>query len=473
MTACRGLRTAGITFAISLLAPPALAQASAKQAGPGSHGSTLVGVVIDSVHGGGLAGATVLLDGTTHVATAESDGKFRIDNIPPGDYRIAVFHPLLDTLDLAIGTTPLRLGPDSVLRITLGTPSAGTLVARRCSPSSLRLGPGAVAGHVLHPDSDAPLAGVRVSIVWTELDISKENGLRRLPRMREASTDSSGRFMICGVPAGTSGMIQAERAGAETGEMEVDLADGLVAFQDLRLLPEVATDAAPLSGTAVLTGRVIDSIGASVADAEVEVVGARQTTRTNTEGAFRLTALPSGTRDVLVRRVGYSPARGAVTLSSAMPAHVTIRIAKEAPALEAVRVLGTANPGEEEALRKNGFLDRKRMGNGHYLSGDEITRHRPQYFSELFHTMPGFRVEPGVMGNAIRGTRSSNDCVTFWVDGIQYNESQSGDLDGQLQPEQVIAIETYSPSLAPSEFKALGRSSCSVVVVWTNRTIGS
>jgi len=463
------LRCAGLAVANLALASALHAQGTSIPAGAGKP-STLLGAVVDSLHGGGLQGATVQLDGTTYLAITDADGLFRIDGVPAGEYRVAVFHPLLDTLDVAIGTPLLRLGADSIRVIRLATPSAATLVRRTCPAAATELGPGAIIGHVLHPDTDAPLAGARVSLAWTEVDVSKENGVRRFPRLREGSADSTGRFVICGVPAGTRGTIQAQRGGVSTGEVEVELVDALVAFEDLRLLPSRPGDTA-LSGTAVLSGRVTDTTGAAVTDADVAVSGGRSATRTGADGSFRLTGLPSGTRDVFVRRVGYAPARAAVNLTSKSPAQISVRLTKEAPALEAVRVEAKMKPAEQAVLEKGGYFDRKRIGNGHYLLGDEITRHRPQFFSDLFQTMSGFRVEPGAAGNAIRGTRGSSDCVTFWIDGIRYRENRPGELDSRLAPEQVIGIETYSPSAAPSEFRALGEISCSVVLVWTNRSI--
>ena len=79
---------------------------------PASSGhAVLHGVVVDSVRGGFLRGATVGLLGPSRMTFTDSRGRFRIDSIPPGDYQVALFDPLLDTLSLGV-VSPLG-GPVS------------------------------------------------------------------------------------------------------------------------------------------------------------------------------------------------------------------------------------------------------------------------------------------------------------------------------------------------------------------------
>ena len=430
--------------------------------------STLVGGVIDSIHLVPLAGATILLDGTTLSATTDNDGKFRIDSIPPGDYRLAVFHPLLDTLGFSIGTEPLRMGADSVRQVLLGTPSSKAIILKACPATKRRLGEAAIMGRVLDPDTNIPLAGVRVTMVWTSMQVGKDVGFKRTAQMREASTDSSGAFVICGVSPEIRGTIQAERGDQKTAEVEVEfLPEELLAFQDLDLIDVPLSDSAPTTGEAIVSGRVVNKDGAPIGDARVTVSGTNVVTMTAANGTFRLANLPSGTRALVVRRVGFNARQIAVNLTAATPVELTVTMKDAPPMLDAVEVEGRF----DAALKKNGFTERKRMGMGKYFGPKELERRQLQNFSSLFHTVPGFTVQQGFGGSSIRSTRGSNGCVTVWIDGIQYREGQSGELDSQLLPDQLLAVETYSPVAAPSEFKSAGQTDCSVVVVWTNRTL--
>src|SRR5580692_1745793 len=48
---------------------------------------------------------------------ADSAGRFRIDSVPPGTYRIGIFHPLLDSLALSIASAPVNITADSALAV--------------------------------------------------------------------------------------------------------------------------------------------------------------------------------------------------------------------------------------------------------------------------------------------------------------------------------------------------------------------
>jgi hypothetical protein len=323
-------------------------------------------------------------------------------------------------------------------------------------------------GHVFDPDTQAPIDSVRVTLVWTDVEVGKNIGFRRLAKVRESYTNSAGMFMICGVPAGVHGTLQAELGEAKTAEVQVDMGNALLATEALFLSRLVPTDSTTLLvGDASVSGRVVNDKGVPVPNAEVSVHGAKSKTKTQSDGEFLLTNLPSGTRAVLVRRIGYSPVEMAVDLTPQEPARIMVRLAAAAPRLDEVKVEGKMTA----ALKKNGFLDRKKMGMGRFLGPEDLARRQPQYFSSIFQTIPGFRLEQGAYGSSIKSTRGNNGCVTIWIDGVQWRESQTGELDQSLPVDQVMAVETYSSSSAPMEFQSAGQTACAVVVVWTNRTV--
>jgi hypothetical protein len=430
------------------------------------HLATLIGVVIDSIHLGPLVGATVLLDGTTLSAATNAHGQFRIDSIPPGTYRVAVFHPMLDTLGFLVGSPALRMGADSIRDVALATPSASTLVSAACPDAERRLGPGAILGRVLDPDTHAPLDSARVSLVWTGVSVGKTIGVNRRFNVRNATSGPTGAFAICGIPLGVHGTIRADRGRAETAEVPVAFDESPVVLQSLTLSTIAATDTVKLTGRALLTGRVTDTLGEGISDADITVQGARATARSAKDGRFRLSDLPSGTRAVLVRRVGFSPGEAPVWLSAATPATVTVRLAKPPPALAPVLV----QTSTDAPLDKNGFTGRRLSGMGYYLGPSEIERRQPQALSQLFPMIPGFRIVPGVgTGMAIKSVRDG--CVTYWVDGVPTRESQAGEMDYQVRPDELLAIEAYSAAAAPLEYKQSGSSSCAVVLIWTKRNV--
>jgi len=342
------------------------------------------------------------------------------------------------------------------------------MILRACPQTKRRLGPGAIMGRVTNPDSDKPIDSARVSLVWTQVEANKDVGVRRTQNVRQAVTDAAGNYVICGIPNGIQGTVQAEVGDDKTGEVPIEMGSGGgLAFLNLGLLPRTGNDTTPLAGQAVLTGRVVDQRGVVVADANVSVQGARASAKTGADGQFRLGGLPAGTRTVFVRRIGFAPQQIAVDLSSTTPARIDIRLEKAVTTLASVTVEGKY----AAALKENGFTERRRMGMGHYLTADDVARRQPQQVTQMFYMIPGFTVEQGMGGSRIKSTRGANGCVTLWIDRVPQRMDSMGELDAIIRPEQILGIETYSSVAAPMEFKAPGESACSVVVIWTNRTV--
>ena len=95
--------------AISLLAfAPVGAQNPAPNpsAGAKTGKAQILGIVVDSLNGGFLSAASIMIDGMKASAETDSLGKFVFDNLAPGTFQLGVFHPRLDTLSLSIVTRP-------------------------------------------------------------------------------------------------------------------------------------------------------------------------------------------------------------------------------------------------------------------------------------------------------------------------------------------------------------------------------
>src|SRR3954470_17883965 len=116
------------TFAQQKPVKPTPVAAAATTSGKAS----IVGVVLDSLNGGYLRGADVLVEGTRAALTTDSSGKFRLDSLAPGNYQVGVFHPLLDTLGIALATQPFHVGADSISYVVLSVPSAPTIIRNSC-----------------------------------------------------------------------------------------------------------------------------------------------------------------------------------------------------------------------------------------------------------------------------------------------------------------------------------------------------
>src|SRR5437868_8667634 len=98
-------RSPHLLLAISFAAFASLgAQNKAPQsssAGARNGKARILGAVVDSLNGGALRDADILLEGARASTQTDSLGKFEFDSLPPGTFQVGVFHPRLDTLGLS------------------------------------------------------------------------------------------------------------------------------------------------------------------------------------------------------------------------------------------------------------------------------------------------------------------------------------------------------------------------------------
>ena len=458
----------------------------------GAGAATLVGIAIDSLGAGPLVGATVIVEGAIATGESDSQGRFRIDSIPPGERRLAIYHPLLDSLGIGMATPPLRFAADSVREVTIAVPSAATLAARWCSPATRRLGSAIIVGRVTAGESSEPVAGARASIVWEEIAAVAGNQVRPVPRLRSASTDSSGRYVLCGLPSTLRGTLQVEKAGARTSELPIVLegrdflwysvllggalattpahaekaADGAAVAAAAGTPSQPAASApARLHGTAVLAGRVVDARGAPVSQARVQVEGTGASALTDSSGAFLLTALPAGTWKVTVKRIGATPVEAAVTLPPRRRTELAVTMEQAVPELARV----TVRDRRTDRLDAVGFTARARSGMGHYLSPEDVDQAHPLRTTDLLQAMPGITVvSNGRGGWVLRSTRDAGrGCVNVYIDGMSQMQTGADDLNELLPAGEVGAVEVYSAGTAPGEFTTAGAGNCAAVVIWT------
>ena len=167
----RFLAGAALTTAPAIFAQNTPAGASVSPAMTGK--AHIAGVVIDSLHGRYLTGAKVVIGGVDITLETDSLGSFEIDTLPPGNYQVAVFHAVLDTLGTGIATRPFHIGPDSATYLVLAVPSAATIVSRVCGGHASDIGTSAVIGHVVDPETLQPVANSEVSVAWVDFLVSK------------------------------------------------------------------------------------------------------------------------------------------------------------------------------------------------------------------------------------------------------------------------------------------------------------
>ena len=86
--------------------------------------AAVAGVVWDSTRAAGVAGARVFLDGTSHAALTGADGRFRIEQVPEGRYRLVWSHPRADSLGFTPPPAPVEVGASGESTVAFAIPRA-------------------------------------------------------------------------------------------------------------------------------------------------------------------------------------------------------------------------------------------------------------------------------------------------------------------------------------------------------------
>jgi hypothetical protein len=418
----------------------------------------VVGVVADSLYGGPLVGAQISIEGVNARVLSDSLGRFRLDSVPAGRYRIGIFHPLLDSLGMSIASPPLDVAANSTLSLVFATPSAPTIVRLDCGVPLTGIADSAtslIIGHILDAETEAPVAGAHVSLRWGHFQSALAAKLRHAQGQWDATTGPNGEFRFCHVPPHLTGVARASRSAADTSGVSRPYAmrGRQVRFLVLHI-PAADSEkqtARATSGPATLTGRVIraaagEDRGVPFIGAVVTVDGARDTAITGDSGQFTLHSLPTGSRTLEVRALGWEPEALPIELSRHTLRNVIIPLATKTAVLDAVVVTATLNAG----LHRIGFDARKRLGIGHFLGPEDIANITASEFADLMTTMPGIRRRFDEQGNAfLATTRATMGCVSYVIDGQPFLEATPGQINHVVPVTEIGAVEVYQASEAP------------------------
>ena len=452
---------------------------------------SLAGVVLDSASGRPMGSARVEFAGTGLEATSDDRGRFTVGGILPGEYRVDVHTPSLDSLNSVF---PSRLTvTDATERVQLRVPTAAQLVATICG-SAESGATGIVLGRVImaSDSSTTPsLAGARVTVEWA-VDSGR---VRRV----EARAARDGSFRLCRLPVNTALALRAAADSAQSAEPSVvRLSPGSrLARTQLRL--ESAAQLA-LRG-AVFTGVVVfDSTRAPIIGAEVAVPDLAKSVLTDATGSFRLTGIPAGEHQIVVRRMGYGAADTRLTFRGNETLERRIVLGR-AIVLEPVVV---AEHSVDRAMAS--FEENRRIGLGHFMTRAQLAKLEGVSLGSILEQLPGATIIRGNGGAWVRSSRSFGFAAippdpfdafqgappaacysqvyldnTLVFAGRVEEEPGSRGGSGQkhweplfnlnsINPAQIEAIEFYaSPAETPLKYSGM-ESHCGVVVIWTRRT---
>ena len=212
---------------------------------------------------------------------------------------------------------------------------------------------------------------------------------------------------------------------------------------------------------ASIAGVVRDPAGAPIPFAYVSVAELRGVA--DSTGRFLLANLAPGATEVMVRRLGFTPKRIAITLAGG-------RLDSMNVVLEVLPFELAGITSEASTIGRMAEFERHRAtGHGVYLDRMELEKRRTPRLTDVLRRIPGVRIVSDRAGRPIvRMGRSSmgRDCPTeFWIDGVRAQFLGADDVPVS----DIEALEIYrGPSGLPPEFNSrFTNGQCGAVIIWT------
>ncbi|WP_425153593.1 carboxypeptidase regulatory-like domain-containing protein [Candidatus Palauibacter sp.] len=313
---------------------------------------------------------------------------------------------------------------------------------------------------ILDESGSIPIPNATVVLRWTDSDATR-------PPVREA-VRSDGRLFLCAPRDAREATLWAEFGDASSEQLTVSLRPRMYRAVELRLLLASAR-----------TGRIIGLVRdiateRPVAVAEIAVTGRTGVVATNRRGAFILSGIPVGEKELTVHHVGYAPLSHTVRVSQGITTEVAVGLVPDPIEMEPLVATATRS----RRLEISGFYERKYwgelVGGGMFFTNADIERRNPVLISHVIADAPGVRLgDCGVRRDSCKllstrvsvGFGGASCRMSVYVDGIRLRGG--GTIDDLVRPVEVAGVEVYPGAASlPAEFGG-SDSRCGVVAVWT------
>ncbi len=442
------------------------------------------GLVYDSIEGLPLAGAEVRMAGRGWRAISDEDGRFRLTDVPPGTYRIAFHHEVLDSLGIEPGWQEITVQADAETAVMFGVPTPQTMLALRCTGSG-----GSIVGWVRDPDLDSPIPGAFVEVI---------SGSVAIPEAHGAGTNADGAYVLCGLPPGAELRVVARIGRTVSASVSVRVPEEGFARADLELRLQritrvrIAPEPAARPG---LRGRAVDQgTGEPVEGVLVELIDAQDVVRAQAlsdgRGRFRLFPDEEGVYRLRTGHLAY--ADGVSNPMEILKGSQTVEVLMSPEAIELDEMV-VAVEGRILHLERNGFYQRELVTSGDFVLRDDLTLGSVTRMSDVLLRTAGVNVQSmqweNPMIRRVLFTRAQTatgfsgfPCIpTIYVDGAMVRASvflkpddpnPPPSLDDLIRPVNIEAIEIYKSALrTPVQFAPRG-ALCGAIVIWSRRGPG-
>jgi hypothetical protein len=310
--------------------------------------AVVVGTAFDSTSAAPLERAFVTVVGTDFRAHTDSAGVFELLVPLDGEYSLALSHPRVDSVAAGTLVQAVELDRDAEVEVTFAVPHVRSAVRRLCGRAASDHESRTIFGVVRRAGSGTPSRDASVSAVWQEIGVSGGGTVGESETMtisdyvESVSTDDSGLYSICGVPAGRPVRLSATKDGERSREASVlfpEQLGGMLSFSwdkrpgapydrgfsahepawkvDLTL--DVLHQETDQQYSPLLYGVVYDSASGEPVSGVAIFVNGSQSFITTANGRYELANVLSGqiVNHIEFRRSGYVPATVDVRINSA------------------------------------------------------------------------------------------------------------------------------------------------------------
>ena len=218
----------------------------------------------------------------------------------------------------------------------------------------------------------------------------------------------------------------------------------------------------PHDTASTVTGIVTDTSGAPVADAEVYVITAGRSARTDSSGRYILGHMLAGPTQLRARVPGWEPADTEIVLPPHGAATQSFVLKPQNATLAAIHITSVKDCPRQSL---DGFACRRRAGVGVFRDARELAALQPIYFADLFDGVSGLRRVPLRLDEGIEPITQWR-CIVYLENGHQpswTNVMRINFLD-------IVAFEFYeTQETVPEWYKSYawsGHEPCSLAVLW-------
>ena len=226
------------------------------------------------------------------------------------------------------------------------------------------------------------------------------------------------------------------------------------------------------STAGVIEGVVTDTGLVVLSDVAVSMVGVSVLVTTGANGRFRINVGRAGRYFLIARRLGFQPLSTEVQVPDGDTLRLALQLERVVTELQTVTVEAPARVSPRMAE----FDARRKLGEGQFLTRDDIEKRNSVFATELLRTFKSLKIVPSSNGgppayyaSSMRAAgsplKNPNCFMQVVIDGIP--QAIPYNLELLPPPRELAGIEVYAgPSTIPLQFKGFDRS-CGVILVWT------